>query len=473
MVNGWHRFHSAMDDTKHIGFTKNGRAIRFATKRPHRTYENCYNLYKTDQFQNDQDAPNDSSSFSSPASVPESALEQSKTLTLTSLTLSPLPLGNGKTSPSDRISNIPKRHIHLNMNANNKNKNRRNNNNNNNNNNYNANNTNINTTTNNNNANANNTNHNNKTNNNNNFIESVTNNKSTNLIVRNSNLSKIYKQTSSTPGSRNESRGASDQSAEKPSAFAHHKHRHHHHLPPSTTNRSLKPLQTNKSRSKPLTESADASESMTQKKKKGPLRIHHSQQHQNRHLQHHQLSTHSNISRNGSAVSRKYNNATEDSQKPLKQVNKVVTDGERASTRSSLQSRSFQLASSTTPSAIHPPKIDNRLHHKYHHHNSHHHMQQQTGKNSHPNQKQEQSLYASRPQKDSEFGKVDNPFSLDEYSHHEYSKVPDFVTNRSSIYKEIKVTSQRNGSANKLRPTFRRQTRRKNHFFTNHSEQFV
>lgn len=48
MVNGWHRFHSAMDNTKHIGFTRNGRAIRFAN-RPNRPYEQCYNFVKFDR----------------------------------------------------------------------------------------------------------------------------------------------------------------------------------------------------------------------------------------------------------------------------------------------------------------------------------------------------------------------------------------------------------------------------------------
>lgn len=47
MVNGWHRFHSAMDNTKHIGFTRNGRAIRFAN-RANRPYEQCYNFVKID-----------------------------------------------------------------------------------------------------------------------------------------------------------------------------------------------------------------------------------------------------------------------------------------------------------------------------------------------------------------------------------------------------------------------------------------
>lgn len=46
MVNGWNRFHSATDDTKHIGFTRNGRAIRFFN-RTTRPYENCYNFQKT------------------------------------------------------------------------------------------------------------------------------------------------------------------------------------------------------------------------------------------------------------------------------------------------------------------------------------------------------------------------------------------------------------------------------------------
>lgn len=48
MVNGWHRFHSVMDNTKHIGFTRNGRAIRFAN-RPNRPYEQCYNFVKFDR----------------------------------------------------------------------------------------------------------------------------------------------------------------------------------------------------------------------------------------------------------------------------------------------------------------------------------------------------------------------------------------------------------------------------------------
>lgn len=48
MVNGWHRFHSATDDTKHIGFTRNGRAIRFHN-RTTRPYENCYNFVKIDR----------------------------------------------------------------------------------------------------------------------------------------------------------------------------------------------------------------------------------------------------------------------------------------------------------------------------------------------------------------------------------------------------------------------------------------
>lgn len=45
MVNGWFRFYSASDDTKHIGFTRNGRAIRFHN-RTTRPYENCFNFVK-------------------------------------------------------------------------------------------------------------------------------------------------------------------------------------------------------------------------------------------------------------------------------------------------------------------------------------------------------------------------------------------------------------------------------------------
>lgn len=46
MAEGWHRFHSASDDTKRIGFTKNGRSIRFHNRTvPPDEY--CYSLFET------------------------------------------------------------------------------------------------------------------------------------------------------------------------------------------------------------------------------------------------------------------------------------------------------------------------------------------------------------------------------------------------------------------------------------------
>lgn len=447
MVNGWHRFHSAMDDTKHIGFTRNGRAIRFVN-RPNRPYENCYNFVKDRaniDLMDDQTAINDVSSTMKTAMPSDAAATPSLRKSIT------MQLPPSKATPS-RKSLIPKRHINSNINPKIANNENRFSNSKNNNNNYNISNTNnvkINIT---------NIHHvvidKSMHNNNNTHYDTDLNGSGVdflgkNLININSNLNDKKSNIIEINNTR--------------STIPHHRHRHHHHL---STNHShhlehsqLHSLANATSLTPSNASALRKKHSTMNHKKQNPLRKQHDQLQQTTLVR--QMHSNSN------------NNNDPDSNgvlKPLKRLNRKIV---------STTVSSVSAVSSPSMAVTRNPFIHRHHHHQHHHHHHHRHHNHQLHQHRAYEHLKSEPKFADIQRHNDE---IDVPKAhklyqhhFDDYSNDEHPKLSinnntPAVTKKSDILNTKKVTNQNSGIAAKFRHSHGKHMRRKNHLVTNQSE---
>lgn len=440
MVNGWHRFHSAMDDTKHIGFTRNGRAIRFVN-RPNRPYENCYNFVKDRaniDLMDDQTAINDVSSTMKmmPSDTVTPSVRKSVSVELVPPP-PPSPSPPPKV-PASRKSLIPKRHINSNINPNNaNNENKFNNKNTNNNklNNYNTNHSTNNITNSNNNHNI------SSYANINSNINSPRNNYNLNVNSKRSNFNLNNNNISTSP---------------------HHRHRHHHHLSANHSHHHEHSQAQSLANGNPVplppnTPAQRKKHSALNHKKQNPLRKRQDQSQQTTLVR----QMHSNLK-----------NTDPDSVgvlKPLKRLNRKIV--------STTPSSATAVVSFTTIGATRNPFLRRQHQHRHHNHHQphpHHHHQQLTDFDHLKSEPQ----FGENQRHDAE---IDVPKAhksyqhhFDDYSndeHHKWSNAyTPAVTKKSDILNTKKVTNQNSGIAAKFRHSHGKHMRRKNHLVTNQSE---